>query len=1121
MMDRVQARGGRSCSAVVRTYGKYGSRAVKAHKWLSPDVAPEHLFSSSDSANALHSSRTDTSGESIATARKRRRKRTANLYSVSNAKVRKRKVGNRSNTESQTTGYLLRGRETLCYKDHDSTFTEDESQEDSRFVEEEKKRRPPVSRREPIPTSAQSNFVTYRQKLRHHKVASHKVGNTPLRLRGMGFLGRSVESSESSICFDKSKEFGNSSNASHPNLCPQLVEKLDRAPLQTSTPSCTRRVKIKERSRCIISFSGEIEEDNVWKNSVEPCAKESTNHASVMDICYSQQRRNLPPQKFASTEFSDCSEVVGILEKESDGICGFETDHNHVASVKKFEPVALVASHLFEVQKNDWHQTSQSSYNSNELFSADIEPSQISSMDSLLQGTNDLKVHVRNPLTRSGLFDSTLNLDSVIKKDGHKCENRASNLNFQPVVRLDYFSVQNYLHKSRSLTSEDESSKASSFQDTAGNKEEIINNLQLKFIPPKGLVKSSIRPAHRPMLLCRLERQQHLPQKGSLIRNGLKACPCDGALDDYKCKFQLLDKKCKYTNNRSLKSSPPTVDLNLQVDQLSGDSFVPNEPKKRPIIDTDNLEHVIAQQNLKTFSKENGCQMKTNGLSGQMNIKNASKILSEQSTHTRSIINKNIKLISATVKSAEECTSDVLEHSLLQTTEKRNLQSTFMNSSPVFTPLGLRNWSRFKAAHSLHKRKKVITPLKLDQSILGLASPLQKINSCDRSYLLAHQDRLILMENVSATPICKSIRRSKPLRCSLMEQFSSELLQSVIRTDEKIYHECHQNGPISFKECIPSDILRKCKKIGEGVFGEVFQTINNDGNDVAFKIIQIEGEKYVNGEPQKKFEEILPEIIISKKLSQLHEEIENFTFGFISLYSVHCVKDSYPPELLKAWDKYKRMKTSENDRPDEFQNEQLYIIFEFDYGGCDLESMATKVPSLEEARSILHQVTASLAVAEISFHFEHRDLHWGNILVKKTAIKQVQYRLCGNTYNINTHGYLAHIIDFTLSRMGNDVVYFCDLSSEDDIFRGQGDYQFDIYRKMKEENLNNWADYNPHTNVLWLHYLADKMLNMRYKKRTTKSLKMLKEVFEEFMRDSLENQAAVDLLLKSQLFQQN
>jgi len=43
-----------------------------------------------------------------------------------------------------------------------------------------------------------------------------------------------------------------------------------------------------------------------------------------------------------------------------------------------------------------------------------------------------------------------------------------------------------------------------------------------------------------------------------------------------------------------------------------------------------------------------------------------------------------------------------------------------------------------------------------------------------------------------------------------------------------------------------------------------------------------------------------------------------------------------------------------------------------------------------------------------------------------------------------------------------------------------GDYQFDIYRQMRaivsDENGADWSEYRPATNVLWLHYLADKLL---------------------------------------------
>ena len=71
-----------------------------------------------------------------------------------------------------------------------------------------------------------------------------------------------------------------------------------------------------------------------------------------------------------------------------------------------------------------------------------------------------------------------------------------------------------------------------------------------------------------------------------------------------------------------------------------------------------------------------------------------------------------------------------------------------------------------------------------------------------------------------------------------------------------------------------------------------------------------------------------------------------------------------------------------------------------------------------QALSILQQVIAGLAVAEEVYQFEHRDLHWGNILVESTPdVKFISFNLAGVTKEINCVGVTAKIIDFTFSRM--------------------------------------------------------------------------------------------------------
>ncbi|XP_051013860.1 serine/threonine-protein kinase haspin [Acomys russatus] len=415
------------------------------------------------------------------------------------------------------------------------------------------------------------------------------------------------------------------------------------------------------------------------------------------------------------------------------------------------------------------------------------------------------------------------------------------------------------------------------------------------------------------------------------------------------------------------------------------------------------------------------------------------------------------------------------------------------------------SWSKTRASFGFHK-KKVITNVSEVCSIASFPS---------RS----------LLSEYSPSPI-KNKANSTVSSCHSSSVYLLSPLKTLHVTDkkpsyaEKVYGECNQEGPIPFSECLSTEKLERCEKIGEGVFGEVFQIIT-DQTPVALKIIAVEGPDLVNGSHQKTFEEILPEIIISKELSFLSDEVYNRTEGFIELNSVHCVQGSYPPLLLKAWDHYNAISKSANDRPDFFQEDQLFIVLEFEFGGVDLEQMKAKLPSVATAKSILHQITASLAVAEASLHFEHRDLHWGNVLLKKTSLKEVRYTLNGKTGTIPTHGLQVNIIDYTLSRLERDgIVVFCDISSEEDLFTGEGDYQFEIYRLMRKENKNCWGEYHPYNNVLWLHYLTDKILNqMSFKnKGQSAAMRQVKRKLQHFYRTVLSFSSATDLLCQHSLF---
>lgn len=340
-------------------------------------------------------------------------------------------------------------------------------------------------------------------------------------------------------------------------------------------------------------------------------------------------------------------------------------------------------------------------------------------------------------------------------------------------------------------------------------------------------------------------------------------------------------------------------------------------------------------------------------------------------------------------------------------------------------------------------------------------------------------------------------------------------------------------------------------KLNEASYSEVFIQENTKlGYSKIYKIIPFGNEEL----DQSPIQDILQELGIAKLVMSLD--------GFVDILDVAVVRGKYPAYLLSMWDQYNDEYGSENYRPDSFSDSQLYCVIVQSNAGTDLERY--ELDSWTDAESVFWQTVVALAQAEERYQFEHRDLHWGNIVIADKADEELNTEDLMNKLTItessgspvspnpsspfaSSFGYdpgmveetrnllLARstlkitLIDYTLSRANSpDGVVIHTRMDQPEFFRGKGDYQFDIYRFMRSHVMSSnvsrsssnagiedgagssntpqlltnssstsiipttpttpisreidgtgvdWSTFCPRTNVLWLHYLADKLIN--------------------------------------------
>ncbi|GBM51517.1 Serine/threonine-protein kinase haspin [Araneus ventricosus] len=319
---------------------------------------------------------------------------------------------------------------------------------------------------------------------------------------------------------------------------------------------------------------------------------------------------------------------------------------------------------------------------------------------------------------------------------------------------------------------------------------------------------------------------------------------------------------------------------------------------------------------------------------------------------------------------------------------------------------------------------------------------------------------------------------------SLMKEASSVASTSAESgfesTLSKLLDFCGQTRIIPFSE-LYNWSHTTVRKIGEGTYGEVFTLVQNKISSV-IKVIPFSEEG--GDHNMQSIESVLSEVTVSKCLSELRSNKTYKTRNFNKLKSVHLVRGYYPDQMLVAWDKFSDAKTTYNSRPDVFNDQQMFAIIELEYGGKDMTCFILR--NAAEAESVLKQIAISLAIAEETHLFEHRDLHLGNILVQRNASKTISYVLGGKAYSIPNHGLIVTIIDFTLSRVLHEGCIFYNNLADDSLFDQTGDYQFQVYKDTKKLLNNEWHKCLLYSNVLWLTYLCVKLLENDYSRPSSK-----------------------------------
>ena len=309
-----------------------------------------------------------------------------------------------------------------------------------------------------------------------------------------------------------------------------------------------------------------------------------------------------------------------------------------------------------------------------------------------------------------------------------------------------------------------------------------------------------------------------------------------------------------------------------------------------------------------------------------------------------------------------------------------------------------------------------------------------------------------------------------------------------------------------------------------------------------------EGEEGEEAEVQTCVEDAATEVKALAAMSQ--------SPGFVEFRGARVLRGALPECFQEACQQWSDARNGE-DEVEVFADDQLWLFIEMTDAGTDLEQLLERgFPPCEgsgrkrwgklriaEAWDIFWGIVEALAHGEEHAEFEHRDLHPGNICIKRASPETERSKWPRERFT----PYEVTLIDYTLSRAKvEEGEIFANLMKDRSIFEQTSDIepdrsQYQAYRDMRrcvaedsvdtEDEQQQWTRFVPQTNILWLHHIIKILLvNIRDPVRKNRKPKdppptlddekrlwafQLLEEIEEHMEDSLRDSEQEEYHLKS------